>query len=118
MASPKHLAVTQRFIDQNPLAIQVRRRTLTPDGTGGTIAAYVDVLGLVTVRRVLHSGRNGIERVSEAGHTVIPTWTAIMLPDEDVQLFDQFDYNDKLCEVVWLSDSPPWRLQAEVYQHA
>jgi hypothetical protein len=42
----------------------------------------------------------------------------IFMADEDVQLFDKFDLNGKVCEVVWLSDSPPWRLQAEVYEYA
>lgn len=122
MASERHVAITAKFIDQNPSDLLLRRRVRTADGAGGFTTAYVDVEGPVTVRRVLHGGRNGVERVSESGHTVIPQWTLILMPDADVQLFDQFDFPPysqapHVCEIVWLSDSPPWRLQAEVYEH-
>ena len=119
MATPRHVAITAKFIDQNSSTISLRRQERTSDGTGGYTTAYVDVVGELVVRRVSRNLRAVGERVSEQGHTVIPQWTLIMMPDADVQLFDQFDYGDQdhVCEIVWLDNSPPWRIQAEVYEH-
>jgi hypothetical protein len=117
--SAEHIALTQAFIDENPSTITLLRRTKVPTGTGGwTWSASVEQTPFVA--RVVGQNLRSFNstRTSEDGSLVIPTHVLIALPDEDVQVDDQFELEGKLFEVKTVNDRPRWRINAEVVEHA
>jgi len=118
MLDSLHVEATQMFIDQNPVTVTVMRSERVSDGAGGYVQAPFKAIATVKTRRVARGFVGDVQaRTTTEGAIVIPGWTFVFLPDEPIQPGDQWTMNDHLHEVVFISVSPPWRLNAEVYEH-
>ena len=118
MTSPQHLALTELFINQNPVTVTPRRRAKVDDGQGGWRPGPPVDQAPITVRRVgINAQRAAVTRVNESGHQVFPSAVFIAMPDADLELFDTFMIGDTNYMVLWTHDSPPWRLNVEVYEY-
>lgn len=118
MTSPQHLALTQYFINENPVTFTPRRRAKVDDGQGGWTMGPPADLAPVTGRRVgINAQRAAVTRVNESGHQVFPSDVFIAMPGTDLELFDTFTIGDINYMVLWTYDSPPWRLNVEVYEY-
>lgn len=119
LATAEHIAVTQRFIDENPNDFTLERPTLTDDGAGGVRKTGTTTLEPQTMRLVgsyLQSAQTS--QVTVNGQVVVPEFTLIALPSADVQVRDTFTFEGKVHEVVFVSTHPEWRKAAAVYRHA
>lgn len=122
LTSRIHLRNTAVFISENPIEISLTRPVRISTGTGGYRiepgeAPFDPFVG----RRVGRGGLRGAdfaERVSENGHTVVPSWILIAMPEIDIHIGDHFISDDgKDCEILFIDRQPPWRVKAEVYEH-
>jgi hypothetical protein len=115
--SDLHLRQTATFIAENPVDIVVRRTSKIPDGRGGNQKDTTRSLPPQTVRRVGSTRISGTKQVMTVdGRLVIPTYALIGLPDVDIQRGDKFDIEGLPYEVVSISLTPPWRVQADVVE--
>jgi hypothetical protein len=118
-STEEHLRLTQWFIDQNPDQIVLQRRSRVPDGEGGFEFETPVLLPPQEMRKVKRNNQGDtVEIVSSMGQVVIPSYALIAMPDADIRVFDQFQLDGRLHEVVAIVDRPEWRLQAEIYAHA
>ena len=116
--SAEHLALTQYFINENPVTVTLSRRPKTPTGSGGwkygAGAPQTPFVG-----RLVGSNfkRDTSVRTTEAGQEVVPTHVLIAMPGTDVLRGDQFTIDGLLYEVVAFNEMPKWRINAEVMVH-
>lgn len=114
-----HVAATERFIDANASAIIIHRPVRVSDGAGGWEDSYEEVLAPQTMRLVgsyLQSAQ--ASRITSDGRVVVPEFLLIALPFADIAVGDTFTFEDKVHEVVFVSNHPEWRTHAAVYRHA
>lgn len=119
LRSELHVRTTQRFIDENPTDVTLIRTTRVSDGAGGTEPGADVELPTQTMRLVGLNLRSATEaRVSAEGQTVVPTNALIALPSADMANGDVFEKDGVKYEILFISDNPEWRRQAEVFRHA
>jgi hypothetical protein len=113
-----HIKATQAFINENPEDIILTRRAKVTQPSGGFrwdagAPLPAQVMRKVAINRVTAA----VQRVTEDGRTVFPTAALVALPSADIQSGDLFILAGVPHEVVFVSDRPKWRLQAEVIEH-
>lgn len=118
LTAERHLDLTRYFIEQNPIAVELMRSSVIGTGTGGTVRLPEATVGTVEGRLVA-SNRLGFGStiVSVNGATLSYSHIFITMPDTDIMIGDRFVVGSKTYGVIGLTTSPPWRLQAEVYEH-
>ena len=117
LLDPLHIAATQDFINENPVAIVPMRRARVSTGTGGyTLGAPVAQPALVVRKVGLNSVTGVQERVTPDGKSVIITANVIAAHDSGIEVNDYFAIGADTYVVNAISFDPPWRLRAEVYQ--
>lgn len=116
--SALHLKQTEAFINERPIEVIMRRRAKVATTAGGHARGPEVPLPPVTVRKVAQ-GRIGAltERTTEDGRTVVPTAVVIAMPTADIKRGDHFTFNDIDHEILFVNDTPEWRLSAEVLEH-
>lgn len=107
-----HLDQTQAFIDLNPSDLVAYRSARTPDGRGGSTLGSATAVAAFCGRMVGHQLQRGDVRAVPDGNQVSLTYTCVMMPDVDVQLGDEIEYDGKRFVVENISTSPPWRRTA------
>lgn len=116
-ADPVDLATTQQFIDYRPVEVTIRRPVVTISPAGGRVRGAPITVGTWTVRPVEGSavgGHAGSERLTSDGALAVPTHRVTAMPDCEVQRFDEFDWDGKTWEVLWVSRMPEWRVEMQV----
>lgn len=114
-----HISATQMFIDANPSDITLTRTPMVSDGAGGKVAGTPSTLDPQVMRLVGLNNRAASQtRITFDGETVVPTFALIAPPSADMQAGDQFMFEGKLHEVVFVNTHPEWRKQGEVFRHA
>jgi hypothetical protein len=109
-----HLLATESFIAVNPSTVTISRTTTTPDGRGGRSAGATATTA-VTGRLVgQKTGSGDQERTGPDGHQVGANHTYVMPAGTDAKQGDTFDIGSQTYLIVFVSDSPPWRVNAEV----
>jgi hypothetical protein len=118
LTAQRHLDLTRYFIDQNPIAIELKRSPVSSTGTGGTVRGPEATVGTLEGRLVA-SNRIGFASttVTVNGATLSYSHTFVTMPDADIMIGDRFVVGSKTYEVIGVNLSPPWRLEAEVYEH-
>lgn len=94
---------TQRFIDEKPTGIVIKRSTKTPDGAGGwttTESSLNPQIGRIVTQR---QGA-GVERTTVGGENVRPDVVVIMRHDADIIRGDWFTWDGLRMDVVWVND--------------
>lgn len=123
LATAEHIAITEKFIDENPCQVTITRDTIVSDGAGGRVASGTTTLAAQKMRLVGIEPRRGqtlIMLVTRDGEHVVANSTIIAMPDANIQNQDQFTVNGDLAnvyEVLHVESHPEWRIRAEVYLH-
>lgn len=94
---------TRRFIDENPLYINLTRNARVSDGAGG-YTTTPSALEPQTMRVVPQSRLVSVERRTTGGAMVKPDMNLVCQFNADVQRGDTFTYNGLLMEVIWVND--------------
>lgn len=114
LSVPAHLRLTQNFIAQNPITVNIKRRARVSTGTGGSTQGAETTPEPGLVARLVLLGPT--ERTAPDGSTVLVTGTLVCMPDADVQHGDRFDVGTTTYIVLSSNVSPPWRRNCEVYR--
>lgn len=117
LTEPEHLALTEYFIDQNPVNVVIRRQSYIPDGKGGRKKDSVRTLPSQRVRKVGTARILGSEnQVTSDGDIEVPQASIIAAYDADIQKGDEFTIGHSNFMVVKVDHDPPWRTQAGVVE--
>lgn len=116
-SSEAHLRLTEAFVRENPVDIEITRYSTTSDGAGGYVRGAPETLAVQTMRKVASSFKSDLAvRHTSDGREVKPTATMIGLPDVDIQDGDLFIIEGVSHEVVFTERLPKWRVSAEVVE--
>jgi hypothetical protein len=117
MATAQHVRLTERMVAANPFQVILERKVRQSTGTGGFRMVSPEVpINPFPARRIGHSG-DLVEMLNEDGQMVLPSWTFIAHPDNDVQVGDTFLFCGNKCEVLKVDRNPPWRVSAVVHEY-
>lgn len=87
---------THAFINSNLISIRLTRYSKTSTTAGGWTLTKVAELISQDARLVFSSNKNqSVTRVLPDGRVVIVDATLVMLPDADVEVGDEFEYDGK-----------------------
>lgn len=119
MTASAHQRLTSFFIGQNPLEVDLLRPTVDLTGTGGTVKGTPTDAGTITGRLVgINRVNSGQSRHTVQGQPVFPQFVFIAMSDENIKMGDYWLTNDgQMYEIIGFAESPPWRINAEVYVH-
>lgn len=113
--TPLHLASTQRFIDERPVDVVVKRTQRQATAAGGQKRVPLADLAPQKVRITeLLRAQATTQRTTEDGDVVIPSHVAVAMPSADFQRKDTFTAYGELWEVVYVSRLPEWRISLEL----
>ena len=111
IASDLHLRQTRAFIDVSPSDVVLFRSEKVPDNSGGVRRTSEERVVLHDVRVV---GFRTLRPTTTAdGREVVIEKAIVSMPETDVQIGDQFDWNDQRYEILVVNDQPDWHLIAE-----
>jgi hypothetical protein len=99
-------AITEAFINENPVSISLRRFAKITTASGGYTKGTETVLAAQTMTKINPSFRGQIlEITNEDGHVIVPDFALVAAVDADIQRNDRFVLEGNTYKVEMVDES-------------